>query len=123
MRHVDRPAPGRLVSRGLRLLAAGHPTGLLTVTGLLTASRGAAGVLLIGLFQGDLFLDSLPFTRGFLISQFLVGRLAGARFLVGKHAEQVAEVEMADDAVLRDFDTTESLATLPARMRPEGIRQ
>jgi molybdenum cofactor cytidylyltransferase len=47
---------------------------------------------------------------------------SGARFLVGKHAEQVAEVEMADDAVLRDFDTTESLATLPARMRPEGVR-
>jgi len=46
----------------------------------------------------------------------------GARFLVGKHAEAVAEVEMADDGVLRDFDTTESLATLPARMRPEGMR-
>jgi molybdenum cofactor cytidylyltransferase len=46
---------------------------------------------------------------------------SGARFLVGKYAEQVAEVEMADDAVLRDFDTTESLATLPARMRPEGV--
>jgi len=47
---------------------------------------------------------------------------SGARFLVGKHAETVAEVEMADDAVLRDFDTTESLATLPPRMRPEGMR-
>jgi molybdenum cofactor cytidylyltransferase len=47
---------------------------------------------------------------------------SGARFLVGKHAEQVAEVEMADDAVLRDFDTTESLATLPPRLRPEGVR-
>ncbi len=46
---------------------------------------------------------------------------SGARFLVGKHAEVVVEVEMADDAVLRDFDTTESLATLPPRMRPEGI--
>jgi molybdenum cofactor cytidylyltransferase len=47
---------------------------------------------------------------------------SGARFLVGKHAEQVAEVEMADDAVLRDFDTTESLSTLPPKMRPEGMR-
>jgi len=46
---------------------------------------------------------------------------SGARFLVGKHAEAVCEVEMADDAVLRDFDTTESLSTLPPRMRPEGI--
>lgn len=46
---------------------------------------------------------------------------SGARFLVGKHLETVAEIEMADDAVLRDFDTTESLATLPARLRPEGV--
>ena len=46
---------------------------------------------------------------------------SGARFLVGKYAEAVAEVEMADDAVLRDFDTTESLATLPPRMRPAGV--
>ena len=47
---------------------------------------------------------------------------SGARFLVGKYAEFVAEVEVADDAVLRDFDTTESLTTLPARLRPEGLR-
>jgi len=46
---------------------------------------------------------------------------SGARFLAGKHLESVAEVEMADDAVLRDFDTTESLATLPARLRPNGV--
>ncbi len=46
---------------------------------------------------------------------------SGARFLIGKHADAVVEVEMADDAVLRDFDTTESLSTLPPRMRPEGM--
>ena len=46
---------------------------------------------------------------------------SGARFLVGKHTAAVAEVEMADDAVLRDFDTTDSLATLPRGMRPEGV--
>jgi molybdenum cofactor cytidylyltransferase len=46
---------------------------------------------------------------------------SGARFLVGKHTEAVCEVEMADDAVLRDFDTTESLTTLPKGMRPEGV--
>jgi molybdenum cofactor cytidylyltransferase len=45
----------------------------------------------------------------------------GARFLVGQHIEAVAEVEMSDDAVLRDFDTTESLSTLPQRLRPEGV--
>jgi molybdenum cofactor cytidylyltransferase len=46
---------------------------------------------------------------------------SGARFLLGKHLESVAEVEMADDAVLRDFDTTESLGTLPARLRPDWV--
>jgi molybdenum cofactor cytidylyltransferase len=46
---------------------------------------------------------------------------SGARFLVGKYTEFVCEVEMADDAVLRDFDTTESLTTLPKNMRPEGV--
>ncbi len=46
---------------------------------------------------------------------------SGARFLLGKHIEAVTEVEMADDAVLRDFDTTDSLATLPQRLRPEPI--
>jgi molybdenum cofactor cytidylyltransferase len=46
---------------------------------------------------------------------------SGARFLLGKHLENVAEVEMADDAVLRDFDTTESLNSLPQRLRPAPI--
>jgi molybdenum cofactor cytidylyltransferase len=46
---------------------------------------------------------------------------SGARFLLAKHMEAVVEVEMADDAVLRDFDTTESLSTLPQRLRPETI--
>lgn len=43
---------------------------------------------------------------------------SGARALLAKHMEHVAEVEMGDDAVLRDFDTTEALATLPSRLRP-----
>ena len=30
-----------------------------------------------------------------------------------KHADRMVEVEMADDAVLRDFDTTEALKALP----------
>jgi molybdenum cofactor cytidylyltransferase len=45
----------------------------------------------------------------------------GARFLLSRHAEVLAEVELEDDAVLRDFDTVESLATLPARLRPLDI--
>jgi molybdenum cofactor cytidylyltransferase len=38
----------------------------------------------------------------------------GARHLAAKHADRVVEVEMADDAVLRDFDTTDALKALPA---------
>lgn len=50
-----------------------------------------------------------------------IGGDSGARFLAGRHSEFVCEVEMADDAVLRDFDTTESLASLPKGMRPEAL--
>ena len=41
------------------------------------------------------------------------GGIHGARHLAGKHADRVAEVEMADDAVLRDFDTTDALKKAP----------
>jgi molybdenum cofactor cytidylyltransferase len=47
---------------------------------------------------------------------------SGARFLLGRHMEQVAEIEMGDDAVLRDFDTTDALETLPPHLRPERVR-
>ncbi len=46
---------------------------------------------------------------------------AGARALLKQHMEQVAEVEAGDDAVLRDFDTVDSLATLPQRLRPVDV--
>lgn len=46
---------------------------------------------------------------------------AGAKVLLKRHMEQVAEVDVGDDAVLRDFDTVESLATLPPRLRPAGV--
>lgn len=46
---------------------------------------------------------------------------SGARFLLARHTETLAEVEVAEDAVLRDFDTTESLATLPGKLRPADI--
>jgi len=47
----------------------------------------------------------------------LVGDV-GARPLLERHSEYVAQVELGDDAVLRDFDTVESLASLPAHIRP-----
>ena len=42
----------------------------------------------------------------------------GARSLLKAHIEQVAEIDAGDDSVLRDFDTVDSLATLPSRLRP-----
>jgi molybdenum cofactor cytidylyltransferase len=45
----------------------------------------------------------------------------GARGLLRRHLEQVAEVDVGDDAVLRDFDTVDSLATLPQRLRPADV--
>jgi molybdenum cofactor cytidylyltransferase len=45
----------------------------------------------------------------------------GARLLVRQHADSACEIEIGDDAILRDFDTPESLATLPRHMRSEEV--
>ena len=45
---------------------------------------------------------------------------AGARKLLDQHAEELATVELGD-AVLRDFDTVESLSTLPAHLQPDAL--
>ena len=47
---------------------------------------------------------------------------AGARRLIRRHAERVAEVEMPDDAVLRDFDTPEALNAAPLLTQPIPAR-
>jgi molybdenum cofactor cytidylyltransferase len=49
----------------------------------------------------------------FLPEMMAISGDVGARHLAGKHADRVAEVEMADDAVLRDFDTTDALRKAP----------
>jgi molybdenum cofactor cytidylyltransferase len=59
--------------------------------------------------------------RSFFAEMLALQGDAGARALLKRHAEQVAEIPMDDDAVLRDFDTVDSLATLPQRMRPAEI--
>ncbi len=51
--------------------------------------------------------------RRFLPEMMAITGDVGARHLVGKHADLVHEVEMADDAVLRDFDTTDALRQAP----------
>jgi molybdenum cofactor cytidylyltransferase len=59
--------------------------------------------------------------RRFFAEMAAVTGDSGARFLLHRHMDQVSEIEIADDAVLRDFDTVESLATLPQRMRPAEL--
>ncbi|WP_149535362.1 NTP transferase domain-containing protein [Siccirubricoccus phaeus] len=57
--------------------------------------------------------NPMLWAREFLPEMMTITGDVGARHLVGKHADRVAEVEMADDAVLRDFDTTDALKKAP----------
>ncbi len=42
----------------------------------------------------------------------------GGRVLLERHTDQIVQIPAPDDSVLRDFDTVESLATLPEPLRP-----
>jgi molybdenum cofactor cytidylyltransferase len=57
--------------------------------------------------------NPMLWSREFLPEMMQITGDVGARHLVGKHADRVVEVEMADDAVLRDFDTTDALKKAP----------
>jgi molybdenum cofactor cytidylyltransferase len=57
--------------------------------------------------------NPMLWSTAFLPEMMAISGDSGARHLAGKHADQVAEVEMADDAVLRDFDTTDALKGAP----------
>ncbi len=57
--------------------------------------------------------NPMLWSREFLPEMMTITGDVGARHLAGKHADRVAEVEMADDAVLRDFDTTDALKKAP----------
>ncbi len=59
--------------------------------------------------QGNPMLWSMEF----LPEMMAITGDVGARHLVGKHADRVVEVEVADDAVLKDFDTADSLRKAP----------
>lgn len=52
--------------------------------------------------------------REFIPEMMAITGDVGARQLVGKHSGRLIEVEVADDGVLRDFDTVESLKTAPS---------
>jgi len=57
--------------------------------------------------------NPMLWSREFIPDMMQITGDVGARHLVGKHADRVVEVEMADDAVLRDFDTTDTLKKAP----------
>jgi molybdenum cofactor cytidylyltransferase len=57
--------------------------------------------------------NPMLWSREFLPEMMAITGDVGARHLVGKHADRVVEVEVADDAVLQDFDTAEALRKAP----------
>lgn len=57
--------------------------------------------------------NPMLWSREFLDEMLAISGDIGARHLAAKHADRLVEVEMADDAVLRDFDTTDALKALP----------
>jgi molybdenum cofactor cytidylyltransferase len=57
--------------------------------------------------------NPMLWSREFLPEMLAITGDVGARHLAGKYADRCVEVEMADDAVLRDFDTTEALKGVP----------
>jgi len=57
--------------------------------------------------------NPMLWSREFLDQMLTISGDIGARHLAAKHADRLVEVEMADDAVLRDFDTTDALKALP----------
>jgi molybdenum cofactor cytidylyltransferase len=57
--------------------------------------------------------NPMLWSREFLTEIMTISGDVGARHLIGKHADRLVEVEMADDAVLRDFDTTDALKAVP----------
>ena len=62
--------------------------------------------------------NPMLWSREFLPEMLGISGDVGARHLAGRHADRLVEVEMASDAVLRDFDTTESLKTAPGFAPP-----
>ena len=57
--------------------------------------------------------NPMLWSREFLDEMLAISGDIGARHLAAKHADRLVEVEMADDAVLRDFDTTDALKAMP----------
>lgn len=65
--------------------------------------------------------NPILWSRAFFPDMLALDGDSGARSLLRRHEESVAEIEIGDDAVLRDFDTVDSLATLPGHLRPADV--
>ena len=61
--------------------------------------------------------NPMLWARALVPAMMAVNGDVGARHLAAQHAGQVVDVEMPDDGVLRDFDTTEALRTAPGFAR------
>jgi molybdenum cofactor cytidylyltransferase len=57
--------------------------------------------------------NPMLWSREFLPRMLEITGDVGARHLAAQHGDRLVEVEMTDDAVLRDFDTTDALKALP----------
>ena len=85
---------------------------------LATYDRDEGRLIVLPTFRGKQG-NPMLWDRRFFPEILQIGGDSGARFLISRHMETVAEVEVGEDSVLRDFDTTDELATLPSRLRPE----
>ncbi len=86
---------------------------------LLAAHDADEGRLIVVPTHGGAWGNPILWDRRFFPELLaMTGDGGGGRRILRENAELLAEVELADDAVLRDFDTRESLATLPPRLRP-----
>jgi molybdenum cofactor cytidylyltransferase len=81
---------------------------------------GEGGAIVVPAHQGQAG-NPVLWDRAFFPEILALAGDAGGRALLARHAAQVIEVAVGDDSVLRDFDTVDSLATLPPRLRPVDV--
>lgn len=85
---------------------------------LLDAYDRDEGRLIVVPTHGGQYGNPVLWDRRFFPEMVALTGDRGARPLLERHAEHVTAVPMDDDAVLRDVDTPEQLATLPRHLQP-----
>ncbi len=89
-----------------------------TIGRLLAAYDPDEGRLIVAPSHGGELGNPVLWDRRFFAEIMALSGDRGARALLERHSEHVATVAMDDDAVLRDVDTPEQLAGLPAHLQP-----